>query len=84
MDDAAFSWDNGNVSPVKPSDFEALIVNENDSICSGLISLLKLSYLWFKLVRWFLDSDGFITTEFATALCGIECEGESGTPGSSV
>lgn len=71
-------------APVKPSDFEALIVTESDSLCTGLVNLGKLAYLWFKFARWVIDNDGFITTTFATDLCGIECPDTAGTPGTSV
>lgn len=60
-------------APVKPSDFEALLVTESDTICRGLINLAKMTWLLYQLVRWKYDSEGNLTEDYKSLVCSVEC-----------
>lgn len=56
-------------SPVRPADFQALIGTENTPICTLLVNMMKLLYLWYKLVRYVITNAGEFTTDFKNDLC---------------
>lgn len=56
-------------SPVKPSDFEALLPQEGDTLCTKFKKLGKLAIVTWRLVKFMITSTGGITDEWATQLC---------------
>lgn len=61
------------MSPVKPSDVEALIVNPSDSWCTAMKKLLHAMYLWFLWKRYKTAEDGLIADAFCADVSNMEC-----------
>lgn len=67
------------VSPVTPAEFKALIPSASGSFCEKFQSLLRVFpekfYDWFVSVY---NEDGSFTTDYATMLCEVDCDGSNG------
>lgn len=65
--------------PVRPSDFEALIVQPSDSLATGIIkTFIRLPALFYRLVAYLFTADGEISPEFEEDLCGLGCADNEG------
>lgn len=60
------------MSPVRPSDVQALLITEDDDWCVIIPRLLKSFYLFWKLVRYMFNASGEITTQDSTAQWGTD------------
>jgi len=57
-------------APVLPSDFEAIIVQPEDDLCTGLKkTLIQLPILIYKLWSWMFNADGTISQDYLNELC---------------
>lgn len=69
-------WDMA--APVKPSDFEALIVEDTDKLCVALRkTFLELPVLLWKLVNWMFTTVGSetnISAAFRAPICDAIAE----------
>lgn len=67
------------MSPITPSQVEALLINEDEDLCTAFPKLLHSYYLLWKLLKYMLDSDGNISiasadAQFGTDLCNtVDC-----------
>ena len=57
-------------TPVKPSEFRALIPDPNDTLCEVFRKFFKFQILFWKWYRWaFVHDTGAINDEFADQIC---------------
>lgn len=62
-------------APVRPSDFEALIVQPEDKLRDAIIkTYVKLPILVYQLQQYLFDNAGAITTEFESDICAVGCD----------
>lgn len=61
-------------SPHRPSEFQELIIQEDDTICTALNNLTQLSVMVWRMVRYKYEPDqsGF-TDEYADLINGVSC-----------
>lgn len=59
--------------PIKPSQFAALQITEDESFCEALKKLLKLSVYVWKHIAWKYESQGVLSLEYKAQVCAIEC-----------
>lgn len=56
-------------SPVKPSDFQALISDPNSTMCENFVkTLLRLPVAIYQFLNWFLDSNGDLSSAVLAAI----------------
>jgi hypothetical protein len=57
-------------TPIKPSEFRALIPDVNDSLCTVLVKFFKFMLAYWKWYRWaFVFNTGEISEEFGDQIC---------------
>ena len=61
------------MAPVKPSDFEKLIVKPEDTFADGLMKVMRSFILFWRNYTYMFDAFGGITAEFEADLCAIGC-----------
>jgi hypothetical protein len=60
--------------PVRPSDFENIIVTKDDSLGAGMVKVfIRLPILVYRLVRYMFEANGSFTQEFKDDLCALDC-----------
>jgi len=58
------------VPPVLPAEFEALIVQPEDTLAEGIIkTYVRLPVLIWKVFRWAMNDDGTATKAFRDWIC---------------
>lgn len=64
--------------PVKPSEFEAVIISESDSVCDSFIKLYKFSVLAWRFYKWWHagPADGGLSASVKAKICNVlaDCE----------
>ena len=61
------------VAPVRPSDFQKVIVTPDDNPATAIMKLIKCAILIFKLHNYMFDEGGYITDGFKDNICLIQC-----------
>lgn len=78
----ALTWSNLHVKfdrmvPVRPSDFEKLIIQPDDTLAAAIIkTFVRLPVLVWKLFDYILDDAGNLSSEFCQDLRDIGCKKE--------
>lgn len=61
------------MSPVLPSQVQALVISPSDSWCVAFKKLLHSAYLMYLLIRYENDDDGEITDLHGSDICSTDC-----------
>ena len=70
-----------------PSEFEDVIISEDDSVCDGFVKLIKFSILLWRFMVWMYASESS-TSEFSNAfkamICNVVCADAATTEANEV
>lgn len=59
-------------SPVKPSDFQALVPKPGDKVADAMLNMeLKLSLKWYQFFSYMYNEDGTFTTAYQRDICDL-------------
>lgn len=61
------------MSPVKPSDFDDLLVRGDDTFCDALKKFLQAEVLFWQYFKYKYDEDGHFTAAYEAEICSASC-----------